>query len=91
MTRKTVNTLNTISGRVGPVPVAYLDDPDFSKFLVEVPEGTKDYDPEFWKPTDADSHRAKETTKRKSARATTPKKDDVPLWVEEPTSELEIL
>ena len=91
MTLKTVNTLNTISGRVGPVPVAYLDDKDFSKFLVEVPEGTKDYDPEFWKATDADGHRAKSTTKRKAARAAAWVEEETPVIPEEPTSELEIL
>lgn len=87
MTVKTVNTLNTISGRVGHVPVNYLDDPDFSQFLVEVPEGTKDYDPEFWKPTTAKEHRAKSTTQKKNARVESAALDTQPV---ETTPELEI-
>lgn len=84
----TVSALNTVSGRVGRVPATYLTSPAFSKVLVEVPEGTKDYDPLFWKPTDADTHRAKPTYKRKAARTEAPKTEEV--VEEELTSDSEI-
>lgn len=68
MTSKTVFTLNTLSGRVGVVPAIYLDDPQFGAYLVKVPEGTKDYDPEFFKPGTASEHVEKETSKRKAEK-----------------------
>lgn len=73
MTYKSVHALNTISGKVGVVPESYLTSPAFADILVEVPDGTKDYDPEFWKPTTAKEHREKPTTRNKMTR----KKEDV--------------
>lgn len=63
---KTVHALNTVSGKVSVIPATFLDHPVFGKTLVEVPEGTKSYDPEFYKPTDAEGHALKATTKRKN-------------------------
>lgn len=60
-----VHALNTVSGQVGLVPASYLEHPVFGKTLVEVPEGTKSYDPEFYKPTDKEGHDEKPTNKRK--------------------------
>jgi hypothetical protein len=62
---KTVFALNTVSGIVGAVPAAYLKLPILGDSLVEVPEGTKSYDPKFFKPTTAAEHQAKPTTQRK--------------------------
>lgn len=62
---KQVHALNTISGQVGLVPASYLDHPVLGESLVEVPEGTKSYDPKFYKGTTKDEHKQKETTKRK--------------------------
>lgn len=76
MANKQISALNTISGRVGRVPVGYLKDPQFGEYLVEVPEGTKDFDPIFWKPTDTKSHRAKETTQHKQERAAAEKEKE---------------
>lgn len=64
---KLVHALNTLNGKVAPVPAHYIDHPVLGENLVEVPEGTKDYDEEFWHATDAKSHRAKSTTRRKTA------------------------
>lgn len=66
MASKTVNALNTISGRVAQVPASYLDSPDFGPYLVEVPEGTKDYDPKFFKAGTAEEHKAKPSQQRKA-------------------------
>lgn len=62
---KTVHALNTVSGIVGVVPAVYLKLPGLGDSLVEVPEGTKSYDPKFFKPTTAAGHQAKPTTQRK--------------------------
>lgn len=53
-----INALNTISGVVAPVNESDLAHPFFSKFLVEVPEGTKSYAPEKYVSKTADEWRA---------------------------------
>lgn len=60
-----VTALNTVSGRVAEVPASYLTHPVLGKTLVEVPEGTKNYDPRFYKPTDAEGHQKKQARKSK--------------------------
>jgi len=45
-----VLALNTVSGQVSDVPPKLLEHPHFSKYLVEVEEGTKSYSPEMYKP-----------------------------------------
>ena len=44
-----VLALNTVSGQVSDVPPKLLVHPHFSKYLVEVKEGTKSYNPEMYK------------------------------------------
>lgn len=61
-----VTVLDTISGQVGSVPVSYLKHPAFKDHLVEVPEGTKSYDSEFYQPTDAAGHKEKPVQKAKA-------------------------
>ena len=43
-----VLALNTVSGQVSDVPPKLLVHPHFSKYLVEVEEGTKSYNPEMY-------------------------------------------
>lgn len=43
-----VLALNTVSGQVSDVPPKMLVHPHFSKYLVEVEEGTKSYNPEMY-------------------------------------------
>jgi hypothetical protein len=57
MSNKTVFALNTVSGQVGVVPASYLDHPVLGKTLVEVPEGTKSYEPTKYKSQTADEWR----------------------------------
>lgn len=45
-----VLALNTVSGQVSDVPPKLLVHPHFSKYLVEVSEGTKSYNPEMYHP-----------------------------------------
>lgn len=63
---KQVNTLNTVSGQVGLVPISYLTSPAFKDQLVEVPEGTKSYDPKFYKSTDAKGYAEKPVNKSRA-------------------------
>ena len=83
----TTTALNTVSGQVGVVPKSYLDHPVLGKTLVEVPEGTKSYDPEFYTPTDAEGHAAKPV--RRNKKTDKPAEDHPPVLdgLEEPTSE----
>lgn len=76
---KQVTALNTISGQVGLVPASYLDSPAFKDQLVEVPEGTKSYDPKFYKPTDAKGHAEKPVNK---AKAEAKKPDETTLNID---------
>lgn len=85
MSIKQVTALDTISGRVAVVPAFYLGEAYFGDHLVEVPEGTKDYDPEFYKSTDAEGHRNKPVNKAKADRAA--KADELDIPDEEATSE----
>lgn len=55
---KEVFTLNTISGVTGYVPESYLTHPVLGLSLVGVEEGTKSYDPEFYKPQTAEEYKA---------------------------------
>ena len=43
-----VLALNTVSGQASDVPPKMLVHPHFSKYLVEVEEGTKSYNPEMY-------------------------------------------
>jgi hypothetical protein len=43
-----VLALNTVSGQVSDVPPKLLVHPHFSKYLVEVEQGTKSYNPEMY-------------------------------------------
>lgn len=61
----TVQALNTISGKVGPVPESYLSHPVLGKHLVLAEPGQKDYAPELFKPTDSVGHSKKKSTKPK--------------------------
>lgn len=65
----TITALNTVSGVVGVVPASYLKLPVLRDTLVEVPEGTKSYDPKFFKPTTAAEHQAKPTSQRKEEKS----------------------
>lgn len=81
---KTVTVMNTASGRVGAEPASYLTHPVFGKYLVEVPEGTKSYDPEFYTPTDAEGWRAKPANRaKKSAKMGVPGAEETPDAPEE--------
>lgn len=53
---KTVLTRDTISGVVGSVPAHYLDHPILGKNLIEVPEGTKSFEPSMYKSKDKDGN-----------------------------------
>lgn len=64
---KTVLTRDTISGVVGRVPAEYLDHPVLGSHLVEVPEGTKSFEPELYKSKDADGNEVTDD----SSKATT--------------------
>lgn len=69
MTNKTVFALNTASGQVGSVPEAYLTHPVLGRVLVEVPEGTKSFDPEKYQPTDVEGYLAKQESKKAAKSA----------------------
>ena len=63
-----VTALNTASGQVGEIPRSYLNHPVLGKTQVEVPAGTKSYDPKFYKPTDAAGYAAKPVRQSKKAK-----------------------
>ena len=50
MSEKFVKALNTVSGKIGSVPVSYLDHPHFKNQLVLVEEGAKSYATALYKP-----------------------------------------
>jgi len=50
---KTVFALNTASGKVGEIPAVYLELPGLKEYLVEVPAGTKSYEPSKFQPQTA--------------------------------------
>jgi hypothetical protein len=60
----TVQALNTISGKVGPVPESYLSHPVLGKHLVLAEPGQKDYTPELFKPDTAEGHSKKQSRKK---------------------------
>ena len=82
---KKVLALNTVSGQVAEVPEAYMTHPVLGKTLVAVPDETKPYNPEFYKPTDSAGYEERRRT-RKSA-----KMEPTPEEAEEPTPEPENL
>lgn len=56
---KFITALDTISGQIGPVPENYLTLPKLGDHLVQVDEGTKSYEPELYKPTDAKEYKSR--------------------------------
>ena len=56
---KFITALDTISGQTGPVPENYLTLPGMGEHLVQVDEGTKSYEPELHKPTDAKEYKSR--------------------------------
>jgi hypothetical protein len=62
---KMITALDTISGQVGQVPERYLTLPGFAEHLVRVDEGTKNYEPELYKPTDAEEYVEKKASRKK--------------------------
>lgn len=50
MDKNLATVLNTKTGEVGVISRRLLRIPSIGGNLVEVPEGTKSYDPEFYKP-----------------------------------------
>ena len=51
-----ITALNTASGQVGIVPAVYLEIPGLKEYLVEVPDDTKSYDPEKYRPVTAEEY-----------------------------------
>lgn len=56
MTESFVTALNTVSGKVGPVPVEYLEHPHFKDQLVLVEDGQKPYASGLYRPKTADEY-----------------------------------
>jgi hypothetical protein len=75
---KTITALNTISGQVGQVPASYIDHPVLGQSLVEVPAGTKSYDPKFYKSTDKEGDAEKPTRGRRKSE------DEAAAFLEDP-------
>lgn len=80
---KMITALDTISGQIGPVPESYLKLPGFSDHLVRVDEGTKSYEPELHKPTDAAEYKERKSSQKKMTNSK-------PEETEAPTLDLEI-
>jgi hypothetical protein len=62
---KMITALDTISGQVGIVPERYLTLPGLGDHLVRVDDGTKSYEPELYKATDADEYVEKKASRKK--------------------------
>lgn len=86
---KQINTLNTISGQVGLVPATYLNNPVLGRNLVEVPEGTKSYDPEFYQPTDREGDAAKPTRGRRKTTGVSEVVDEIKVG-DDPTLDFDL-
>lgn len=78
----TVFALNTASGKVAEVPAVYLTLPNLKDYLVEVPAGTKSYEPTKYKGQTAAEYKA---SRRKPAAQEAPvEKPAVEVKVEKP-------
>lgn len=71
----TVQALNTLSGKIGPVPEHYLTHPVLGKHLVLAEPGQKPYVADLFKSNTADEYAKKQSRKQK------------PVVVEEPETE----
>jgi hypothetical protein len=76
---KKIHALDTISGKVGLVPEAYLNLPVFKDHLVRVEEDQKDYEPEMHKPTSANEFNGRKNGKKVVAEEEPVLEDTQPL------------
>ena len=53
-----ITVRNTLNGEVSVEDEGFLDNPTFAQFYVEVEEGAKPYDPNFYQPKTAEEFRA---------------------------------
>ena len=53
-----ITVRNTLNGEVSVEDVWFLENPTFAQFYVEVEEGAKPYDPNFYQPKTAEEFRA---------------------------------
>lgn len=78
MATELVHVLNPATGKVGELSRRLFRIPSIGGNLVEVPAGTKDYDPEFYKPKSKDSFVATHPEKTVKAKAEKPVVDSDP-------------
>ena len=53
-----ITVRNTLNGEVSVEDEGFLENPTFAQFYVEVEEGAKPYDPNFYQPKTAEEFRA---------------------------------
>ena len=53
-----ITVRNTLNGEVSVENARFLENPTFAQFYVEVEEGAKPYDPNFYQPKTAEEFRA---------------------------------